>query len=394
MNRSWTWAAATLCAASTVGCTAGFITNQDGSQWTPANPAGAGVVTISGGGTSYQVWTDQAQSDTFFSFDPTTSERTSGNYVVNNDVVIPQGTYNFTVSDGRVWNAYGVSVNNTNACPFTDYWTGDNTDCQLFQLELLNCGVKPVPPYVSGNSTVVQLARTDSACQFTCTAHNVKDVAGAFFINPQIEEVYWGCPPGAPGGCAASPSTGVWAALSSSTPFWSRMVEYGTGSGAYGGAYSDTPSGVTTYVTDAQIKTALLAELASGKIKTIPNMANPAIFVIYLPTTSCTSLDGRTCNTAEGAHHWFFENNGEGYTFAVIDGSTSASFLDAAATHEVAEAATDFNDYGPGCGTNTGCGWNEPNTNEGEIADLCGNNETIAGHTVAQVWSQSSCTCL
>jgi hypothetical protein len=57
---------------------------------------------------------------------------------------------------------------------------------------------------------------------------------------------------------------------------------------------------------------------------------------------------------------------------------------------------TDVNDYNPGCGTNTGCGWNERSTNEGEIADLCSGagNDTIDGFNVAKVWSQAQCKCL
>jgi hypothetical protein len=389
--------AVSICAASTVGCTGGFITNQDGSQWLPASPPGStvntGVVTIANGSGSYQVWAGVNQSDTIFSFDPGAPREFAGNYTINNNVQIPDGTYTFTVADTHVWQASGVTISNGGACPYGDYWNGQNTYCQLFQLQLLNCGVQPVPPYPSGNVTVVQLAQQ---CGPTCTVHDVKDVQGSFLVNPVIEEIYWGCPPGAGNGCQTSPNTGAWPALASETKFWSRMVEYGVGNGSYGGSFSDTPAGVGKFVSDAQIQTALLAELANGKVKspyTTLNQTNAVIFVIYLPTTSCTSANGTSCNN-EGAHHSSFKVNGQEIFFAVVDGSTDLNTLDAAATHEVEEAATDADPYNPGCGTNTGCGWNEPSTHQGEIGDLCSNNDSINGHSVAQVWSQTRCSCL
>jgi hypothetical protein len=312
MNRLAVLGAVGVCAAAaaTVGCTGGFITNQDGSQWQPSSPPGStvntGVVTISNGSSSYQVWAGKNGSDTIFSFDPAAPREFSGTFTINDNVEIPNGAYTFSVADTHLWQVSGVTIDNGVACPYSDYWTGQSgAYCQLFQLDLLGCGVKPLPPYTSGNVTVVQVPLIGPQCGPSCTAHDVQDVKGSFLVNPVIEEIYWGCPPGAPKGCQTSPDTNVWPMLASETQFWSRMVEYGVGNGSYGGSFNDVPAGVGTYVTDGQVQSALLAELASGKVtapyKTL-DQAHGVIFVVYLPTTSCGSASGTACNEDQGAH--------------------------------------------------------------------------------------------
>src|SRR5580704_16400845 len=145
MDRSQALArfAAGICAASTVACTGGYITQQDGSQWVPTGPAGgaakAGVVTIANGSSTNEVWADVGGNDTIFSFDPGATRQYDGNFVINSNVEIADGTYTFTVADTRVWQAQDVTVKNGGVCPYGDYWNGESTYCQLFQLELLDC---------------------------------------------------------------------------------------------------------------------------------------------------------------------------------------------------------------------------------------------------------------
>jgi hypothetical protein len=383
----------------TAACTGGFITRQNGNQWTPSgdgSPLTSGVVTFSGSGGTYQVWTKPGSGVTEFSFDPYASSIYTGNYNTNDNVIIPPGTYTVTVADNYVWQANNVTVNDGQACPYSDEYTGQsNIDCQLFQFELMNCGVTPSPPYQSGNLTIVELAQLNSGqCGARSCSHDVKDVSGSFFTNPVITEIYASCSLDPPAGCTQSPNTGMWSSLSNSTAFWSRMVEYGAGSGSYGGSYELNQFLIPQIVTDSYVEELLPAAIQEGYVKSpfsYLSYANPAVFVLYLPSTGCAGqCDGTS-------HHFsFLGSDGQLYNVAIIAGYSSAQTQNAVAGHEVAEAVTDVNDYNPGCGTNTGCGWNEPSTNEGEIADLCSGNapDTINGFNVAQLWSQAQCKCL
>jgi hypothetical protein len=378
-------------------CTAGFITRQNGSNWTPSgdgSPLTSGVVTFSNGSGTYQVWTKPFDGLTSFSFDPYAGAIYTGNYNTNNSVYVPKGTYTISVADNYVWQATGVAVDGTQVCPYSDSYTGQsNIDCELFQFVLLNCGVSPRAPYKSGNTTVVELAQQNSGqCGPRSCSHNVKNVANSFFTNPSIVEVYASCSLDPPAGCKQSPNTGLWSSLSNSTAFWSRMVEYGAGSGSYVGSYERNQFLIPQVVSDSDIEQMLPLAIQLGYIKSpysYLSYSNPAVFVIYLPSTGCAgACDGTS-------HHWSFTgSDGQLYNVALIAGYSDPQTQNAVAGHEMAEAVTDVNDYDKGCGTNTGCGWNEPSTNEGEIADLCSGTDTINGFNVSQVWSQAQCTCL
>jgi hypothetical protein len=380
-------------------CTGGYVVDGSGNQWTPASdgsPLASAVVTFANSSGSYQVWTKPSSTVTEFSFDPYASAMYTGTYQTNDDAIIPSGTYTVSVAADHVWQVGNVAVDNANQCPYSDEYTGQSPiDCQLFQLQLLGCNQSPKAPYQSGNVTVVQLAQTNSGqCGPRSCSKKVVDVAGSYFTNPVISEVYVNCGIDAPGGCKTSPNTGMWAALSNSTPFWSRMVEYAAGVGSYGGSYSPTELLLPQIVTDQDIEAVLPAAIQAGWIKSpysFLSYQQPAIFIFYLPSTSCAG------NCDGSSHHVsFYGSDGQLYNVALIAGYSDAQTQNSVAAHEIAEAVTDVNDYNPGCGTNTGCGWNEKSTNEGEIADLCASNgnDVIDGFDVAKIWSQARCTCL
>jgi hypothetical protein len=389
-----------IASAALTACTGGFITQQNGSQWTPADDGStlnAAVVTFSNATATYQVWTTSNSEKTSFSFDPGAAAMTTGTEQTNNSTTIAKGNYAVTVASDHVWKAPNVAVNNGNVCPFDDYYNGESTYCQLFQFELLDCNVVAQAPYQSGDFTVVQMAQTNSGqCGPRSCQYDVVDVAKSFVSNPAIAEVYVGCNGAA--GCTTAPNTGlvssVTDASAASTAFWSRMVEYGAGVASYGNAYNLTQYSFPKVVSDSFIESTLPAAISAGYIKAPSSISGPgnhAMFVIYLPSTSCAGACGGS------SHHWqFSDGSGNYYNVALIAGYSSASAQDAAASHEIAEATTDVNDYDPGCGTNTGCGWNVKGMYEGEIADLCEDNgtDTIAGHSVAKVWSQAQCACL
>jgi hypothetical protein len=384
-----------LAAAAMTSCTGGYITTQSGAQWTPAIDGSGlkhGVVTFSNASGTYQIWSNSNSTDTVFSWDMYAPTKYTGNYETQQQTQVPNGKYTVTVADNYLWKATGVVVDNTVACPYDDYYTGQSgIECQLFQLDLLNCGVKAKAPYVSGSFTVVEMNQQNSGqCGPRSCVHNVVNVGNSYFTDPKIVEVYVGCTPGLPG-CTVAPNTGLWATLSNSTGFWSRMVEYNAGSGSYGGAYSITSFPVPTNVSDSDAFNLLQLGIATGQVKspyTFLDFAHPTIFVMYLPSTSCSG----TCD-GTSHHFWTTGSDGQIYDIALMAPYTPSSYQDAVATHEVSEATTDVDDYNPGCGTNTGCGWNDPGN--GEIVDLCGSlTETIQGYNVAQVWSQRQCTCL
>src|ERR1700733_1845693 len=174
-----------MASVAMTACTAGMVTQQNGAQWTPADdgsPLTSAVVTFSNASASYQVWTTTNSEMTSFSFDPNAASMSNGNYQTNNNTIVSPGTYTATLAANHVWKA-NVTVNDGQACPFTDYYTGASTDCEVFQFQLLNCGVAAQPPSQSGDLTVVQLAQE---CGVPRCPFNVTDVACSFDTNPAI----------------------------------------------------------------------------------------------------------------------------------------------------------------------------------------------------------------
>lgn len=382
---------------SMTGCTAGFITKADGSQWTPASDGSklqSAVVTFSNSSNAYQVWTRPTSVATEFSYDLYASPKYTGNYLTNRHLEIPAGTYTVSVGANHLWQASNVKVDDRQTCPYSDAYTGASPiDCQLFQLDLLGCNQAPKAPYKSGNVTVVQLAQKNSGqCGTQVCKNHVVDYAGAYFTDPAVTEVYVGCNASSPAGCKMAPNTGLWAKMSSSNQFWSEMVEYGAGVGSYHGAYKLTQLAVPQVVSDDVIASDLLTAIKNKWVKspyTYLDMQHPAVFVVYLPSTGCAG------SCTGGSHHFpFLGPDGQLYNVALIRGYANADLQDEVATHEMEEAVTDPKRGKLRCGVNTGCGWNEPGVNQSEISDLCGGYDVIDGFHVARLWSQDRCGCL
>ena len=220
-----------------------------------------------------------------------------------------------------------------------------------------------------------------------CTTVNVVDVAGAYLKTPVIVRVYWDS--------YDQTHEDMWSVLAGSQAYWSRLTEYGVGVGIDGGIGGSNQH-LAGVVSDDDIQSLLYDDLSTGAVPMFfeePWNYAPTIYVIYLPPGACAGADadGTQCGRYGNAYHGSFVRDGNRWVYAVID--PIGSDADIAATHEVAEAATDADPRS--CGLDTGCGWNVPGMLQGEVADLChGQSGMIRGYSVAQVWSQSQCSCL
>jgi hypothetical protein len=153
-------AAAAVSMMALTGCTAGAVTNPDGTSW---KPSGTGQVTFTNASTNAQYNVDVALNNgsakfTTFSFDPLGPPSAT-----NNPTQIPPGNYYVVVSDNisSYWSAPSgvVNVNYSNTCQ-QDTYTGSSVPCDLFQLVVNPCGSQNKPGITtSGNLTTVQLFR-------------------------------------------------------------------------------------------------------------------------------------------------------------------------------------------------------------------------------------------
>lgn len=265
------------------------------------------------------------------------------------------------------------------------------------------CSKLDVLDYCANTSAPPCNALTDS---LSCiTGSSLPYPSDGHLLNPWIIRLYPNFPPGKPAQDA------VWSTLSASPTFWSRMSSWGVGVGRNGGFHVlpdwlPPPDGTPEFISDCTLESSLNRSITQGQF---PLPAGPfgdgthgttaILFVIYMPPFVCPSwFGGSTCPINAGYHSSFI-SGGQLYNYAIIaptaaaNGFTSIQNSEITSSHEVAEAATDFDIEDCPVPTGAaGCGWNNCQK-QGEVADLCGGAENMAGFEVAQVLNQTNGIC-
>ena len=181
--------------------------------------------------------------------------------------------------------------------------------------------------------------------------------------------------------------------------------------GSFGGEAMITPSTTATSLTNTQVESELVAQVAAGHIPP-PELdalgnANTIYFVFFPQGTSITFQGTNTSCQQWCAVHITVTINGHTVPYAMIPdmapGSscnggcgTNANFVDNVTMylgHEIGNVVTD-----PGISlTQTNVGrpqaWIDPQM--GEIGSLCNQQSgTVAGHTVQKLWSNRQAACV
>jgi hypothetical protein len=137
------------------GCTAGYITDASGNAW---NLQASTQVELRSDTNSYsaQGWT--LGGDSVFSLDP--NGPTS---LQNSKVQVAPGLYRVYVAmnyGATVYSSYQlVNLGQYATCPYSDYFTGQSTSCQLLQLEIhpTTCFESLPKVHQNGNFLVVPI---------------------------------------------------------------------------------------------------------------------------------------------------------------------------------------------------------------------------------------------
>lgn len=219
----------------------------------------------------------------------------------------------------------------------------------------------------------------------TCT-HNVTNQGGRVVAAPKIHRVFWGNYwTQAAHTAEATRNDTTWTKLANSPSFFSRMSEYGIGTGSSGNRL-DITTGATGNVTEATFRSSLQTAIVNSGY--VPG--NNDVFVIFLPSGTASQFD---IDNSAGGHHDHFSATIGGASrdivYAIIDYYATADMTNIVTSHEIAEAVTD-----PDPEAAPISAWWEIST-QAEISDICqGTNRSIAGTLVETTWSQVACRCV
>ncbi|MHB8420547.1 MAG: hypothetical protein ACYDCL_20935 [Myxococcales bacterium] len=169
--------------------------------------------------------------------------------------------------------------------------------------------------------------------------------------------------------------------------------DYGVGGGT--SAQVVLPSAAPSSLTDGDVEQLLQARIAD---RTLPAPTAATLYLVYIPVgTNETDFAGYDdCGAAQGhivgGYHWESTARGTPFAYAVVSSCQGQSLadLELAASHEIAEAATD-----PFPASNPAWGIADPKNpwryDNSELADLCVlQTVTEQGNTLSRVWSNSA----
>ena len=197
------------------------------------------------------------------------------------------------------------------------------------------------------------------------------------------------------------------------------LNEYNTGSqkigrGTYAGKFTITPSSANNgaTITDAQVQAELNAQIAAGSL---PKPDANTMFMVHFRAGQTIQNGGNSCQSGGfcAYHGSAVSGAGTEYYYAVVpdfhsslcaSGCGSSSEFNnvcSTASHEIVEAITDpqvadATVFGPPLGWY----WYSSDTCQGEVADICNQNQaTFAGtdgktYTVQKSWSNAAAGCI
>jgi len=169
--------------------------------------------------------------------------------------------------------------------------------------------------------------------------------------------------------------------------------DYGVGAGT--ATQVVLASAAPSSLTDDDVEQLLQARIGD---QTLPSPTADTLYVVYIPVgTDETDFAGYDdCGAAQGhivgGYHWESTAQGAPFAYAVVSScqGQSLSDLELAASHEIAEGATD-----PFPASNPAWGIADPKNpwhyDNSELADLCVlQTTTEQGNTLSRIWSNSA----
>jgi hypothetical protein len=170
-------------------------------------------------------------------------------------------------------------------------------------------------------------------------------------------------------------------------------ADYGVGAGTYAG-HLVLDAGAPASISDGQIQTLLHNLIADGGL---PAPAANSIYVLFFPDTTTVTRSGLAGCAGFGGYHYETSYQGTKYAYAVLPtcagGSvnlTEGEAIEAFASHEIMEAATDpFPGSAAAYAITADIPWRYVGT---EVADICNGSYlfTDAGFTVQRIWSNTA----
>ena len=165
--------------------------------------------------------------------------------------------------------------------------------------------------------------------------------------------------------------------------------------GTYSGQFIITPANKKKTVTDTQVQTELLAQIAAGHL---PASDLNTLYMIFFPSNITIVLDGSKSCVGYGAYHFATSTtvSPSNVFYGVMpDCGGGLNSLTVATSHEFAEAVTDAIPT-PGSNPAYPQAWN--NAQGYEIADLCeGLSTTLTtkkrSYTITEVFTNSTNAC-
>jgi hypothetical protein len=165
--------------------------------------------------------------------------------------------------------------------------------------------------------------------------------------------------------------------------------------GTYAGKYTITPQNTAKSLTDTQVQTELLAQIAAGAL---PKANLNTLYVIYFPADITITLGGATSCVGFGAYHFATSATvSRSNVFYAVMPDCGGGFAEqtVVTSHEFAEATTDAIPT-PGSNPAYPQAWNDANGNE--IGDLCeGHDTTLTSakktYTVQEIFTNSTNAC-
>lgn len=184
------------------------------------------------------------------------------------------------------------------------------------------------------------------------------------------------------------------------------------GRGSFGGSFTVSGVATTGTVTDAQIQSALEANLASGVLPQPDLDAAGNVNAVYMfdfpPGLVITGPGGQDTSCIQFcAYHGTASVNGRSVPYGVLPdlggacaqgcGTNATPFNNATSvhSHELAESVTDTEVGIAGETVGRPLGWYDSAANTGEVADICNAMETqLVGYTVQLLWSNVVGDCI
>jgi MYXO-CTERM domain-containing protein len=241
-------------------------------------------------------------------------------------------------------------------------------------------------------------------------AHNFTYHGGHVISHVQVVVVYWGPNVAA---VIAQEMPGFFKAITNS-PYLDWMAEYDTaglsrgtnqhiGHGEYVTSVTIMPALTSGTIHDADIKTELAMDIASGVLpmpEADPEGGIDTLYMIYFPpgltisdgagSFSCRQFCAYHGSVAIPGVQWevpygVLPDDTVGGCTHGCGTSNAVTTITCSSSHEMMEAISESEDNNPG--------WYEARGG-GEIGDVCGKCEMVAGYDVQQIWSQRLGLCI